>query len=217
MIVARVDPSRVRLVLDTAFSNDARAAWTIERAPDAALMAVNAGQFGVVMPWGWVVLDGRRFLAPGRGPLASTIAIDSSGAIRWHHADVPVDRIRAKWAFQTYPTLLNGGAVPLPLQGEGRGLDVDHRDARVALGRMADGKLLIAMTRFDALGGGLGFVPFGLTTPEMAAVMGALGATDAALLDGGISSQLLIREAYGAVRRWPGMRKVPLALVALPR
>jgi exopolysaccharide biosynthesis protein len=39
-----------------------------------------------------------------------------------------------------------------------------------------------------------GGVPLGPTTPEMAAIMGALGACDAVMLDGGISSQLLLRD-----------------------
>jgi exopolysaccharide biosynthesis protein len=43
-------------------------------------------------------------------------------------------------------------------------------------------------------------LPFGLTTPEVAAVMGALGARRAVLLDGGISSQLLIREGTRTLR-----------------
>jgi len=60
-------------------------------------------------------------------------------------------------------------------------------------------------------------VPFGLTSVEMAAVMGALGCGQALLLDGGISGQLLVREAGGAVRRWPGTRSVPLALVGRAR
>ena len=53
--------------------------------------------------------------------------------------------------------------------------------------------MIVALTRFDALGGALGRVPFGLTSPEMAAVMGALGCRQALLLDGGISGQLLVR------------------------
>jgi hypothetical protein len=36
------------------------------------------------------------------------------------------------------------------------------------------------------------------------------------LLDGGISSQLLIREG-GRARSWPGWRRVPLGLVVVPR
>jgi hypothetical protein len=73
--------------------------------------------------------------------------------------------------------------------------------------------ILVAMTRFDGLGSHLGFVPLGLTVPEMAAIMGGLGAVDAVMLDGGISAQMVIRDG-GEIRRWPGMRKVPLALVA---
>jgi len=44
--------------------------------------------------------------------------------------------------------------------------------------------------------------------------MGALGARDAMMLDGGISAQLMLRTANGSVKEWPGLRKVPLALVA---
>ena len=73
------------------------------------------------------------------------------------------------------------------------------------------------MTRFDVLGPRLGFIPFGLTVPEMSAVMGALGARDAVLLDGGISALMLVRSEEGGAREWKGMRAVPLALVALPR
>jgi hypothetical protein len=47
--------------------------------------------------------------------------------------------------------------------------------------------------------------------------MGALGARDAVLLDGGISGQLLLRDAVDGVRRWPGLRRVPLGLVAVAR
>jgi len=79
------------------------------------------------------------------------------------------------------------------------------------------GRVVIALTRFDALGESLGRVPFGLTSPEMAAVMGALGCRQALLLDGGISGQLMVREADGFVRRWRGTRSVPLGLVGRPK
>ena len=74
------------------------------------------------------------------------------------------------------------------------------------------------MTRFDALGEVAGSVPFGPTTPEMAAVMGALGACEAVMLDGGISAQMVLRDPSSGKRwRWPGLRKVPLALIVWPR
>jgi exopolysaccharide biosynthesis protein len=78
---------------------------------------------------------------------------------------------------------------------------------------MRDDRVVIALTRFDALGETLGRVPFGLTSPEMAAVMGALGCRDALLLDGGISGQLLLRDSGGTQRVWNGTRSVPLGLV----
>ena len=45
----------------------------------------------------------------------------------------------------------------------------------------------------------------------------ALGARDAVMLDGGISGQLLLRDANGASHGWRGSRNVPLALVGAPR
>lgn len=215
LIVVRVDPRRVRLALDTAFV-DGNAAWSLDRVGPAAVAAVNAGQFVRSMPWGWVFLDGAQFLRSSVAPLVSTFTVSGRGAVRLVHAAVP-DSAGVRWAFQSYPTLLDAGAVPHPLREAGCGVDVAHRDARLALGLDADGRLLIAMTRFDAMGGVFDRVPFGLTTPEMAAVMGALGAVDAVLLDGGISAQLLVRDASGAAHRWPGVRNVPLALVAFPR
>jgi exopolysaccharide biosynthesis protein len=99
-------------------------------------------------------------------------------------------------------------------------VDVAHRDARLALGVDRDGRVLLALTRFAGLAGALDALPFGPTVPEMAALMGALGARRAVLLDGGISGQLLVRERGGRVprvRAWRGLRAVPLGLVVAPR
>jgi len=109
------------------------------------------------------------------------------------------------------------GQIPDALRASGLGINTTHRDARLAIGSAADGTLLIAMTRFDGLGESFGAVPFGITSPEMAAVMGALGARDAVMLDGGISAQLFIRDRDGESRTWRGMRAVPLALIARRR
>jgi exopolysaccharide biosynthesis protein len=127
------------------------------------------------------------------------------------------ERGTAREAFQSYPMLLRDGAVPAALVEAGRGVNLEHRDARLALGTLADGRVVVALTRFDALGEALGRVPFGLTSAEMAAVMGALGCDQALLLDGGISGQLLVRDAEGAARAWPGTRSVPLGLVGRAR
>jgi exopolysaccharide biosynthesis protein len=155
------------------------------------------------------------------GALAPAFVVDTAGALRF----VPPDSIGGlrgdrgvREAFQSYPSLLAGdGEIPMPLRGDDLGVDREHRDARLALGLGRDGRLLVAITRFEGLGGVLSNLPFGLTTPEMAALMGALGCRRAMLLDGGISSQLRLRFPSGETRTWSGMRRVPLGLLALPR
>lgn len=215
LVVVRLHPDSVRFTLDTAFAGSARA-WQVDRAPAGAVMAVNAGQFVADLPWGWVQLGGRQWLPPGAGPLVTTVVLGDSGVRLLARGARPAGD-RAPWAFQSYPTLVTEGRVPPALLGAGGGVDVAHRDARLALGRGADGTILVAMTRFGALGGALDGLPFGLTTPEMAGVMLGLGATDAVLLDGGISAQLLVRRSGGVTAlRLPGLRRVPLALLAWP-
>jgi Phosphodiester glycosidase len=219
VILVRLDPRQLRFRVDTGFTPPLRPAWNLERVPLAAVLAMNAGQFLDGLPWGWVVIDGRQMQPPGHGPLAVAVAADSSGTVYWIQDD-SLHRTRVghvAWAFESYPALLRSDTVPAPLRADGRGLDVGHRDARLAIGRLRDGQLLVALTRFDALGGAFGAIPFGLTVPEMAALMGALGCRDAVLLDGGISAQLLVRDPRGSARTWRGLRRVPLALLAFPR
>jgi uncharacterized protein YigE (DUF2233 family) len=218
LIVARVDPRRIALSLATAFT--AERSWTVRDAEPDVAVAINAGQFRGSLPWGWVAHGGRQLLAPRYAPLAGAVVVDSSGAVRIVSPDAVADehaRGTAREAFQSYPMLLQDGAVPEPLRHAGRDVDLDHRDARLALGTLPDGRLVVALTRFDALGGVLDRVPFGLTSPEMAAVMGALGCRDALLLDGGISGQLLLRDGDGATRAWSGVRRVPLGFVGRSR
>jgi len=223
VMVVRIDPRLVRFRLDTAFSGPAMAAaWSIARAPNDARVALNAGQFVGSMPWGWVVLRGRQFLSPGHGPLSTAVVIDTAGRVRWVPGDSlaqPMPGVEA--AFQSYPTLLEGdGDVPAALQAPGSGaaaIDLRHRDARLALGELRDGRLVVVLTRFDALDGAMDFVPFGLTTPEMAALMGALGCRRAVALDGGISSQMLLRDARGHTLSWRGLRNVPLGLLVFDK
>jgi hypothetical protein len=219
LIIARLDPRELTLSLDMSLTrDDARPAWTVDQAPDDAVLAVNAGQFLNTMPWGWVLMDGTQRLRPGHGPLSSSIAIDAVGRVRWAHGDsIPAEGVIT--GFQSYPTLLAGdGAVPPALRAAGAPVSLTHHDARLALGQTRDGKLVLVMTRFDVMGEAVGGFPMGPTTPEMAAIMGALGATDAVMLDGGISAQLLLRGAgHQEPLRWRGLRKVPLALIARPR
>jgi uncharacterized protein YigE (DUF2233 family) len=218
VVVARLDPRSVELSLAPAFAADQR--WTIADASDDAALALDAGQFRGSLPWGWVVTGGREILSPQYAPLAGAVVVDSSGAVRVIPPDaVAAERARgtAREAFQSFPMLLQDGAVPAPLSEAGRGVNVLHRDARLALGTTDDGRVVVALTRFDALGGSLGRIPFGLTSEEMAAVMSALGCRQALLLDGGISGQLMVRDADGSVRSWPGTRSVPLGLIGRTR
>lgn len=223
VIIARIDPRRAHIRVDTAFDGSiAHAGWTVDRAPANAIVAVNAGQFVGSLPWGWVVIGGSEFLSPGRGPLSTAVAIDSSGSLHWARAD-GVASLRTmrgvSSALQSYPTLLTGdGDVPRALQprfADGR-VDLAHRDARLAIGQLRDGRVIIALTRLDVLDGALDYVPLGLTTPEMAALMGALGCSNAVMLDGGISSQMMIRTSTAKRLTWRGLRHVPLGLVVLP-
>jgi len=216
VIVARLDPSQLRFALVKPAAGRVFAGrWSVDDAPDDAVFAVNAGQF-TDQPWGWIVQDGVERQVPGRGPLAPGVVVDAGGAVRLVSPD-SLSLVQPTLAFQSYPTLLaNDGEVPAALRADGLGVDRSHRDARLALGVLRDGRVVVALTRFEGLGGVLSNIPLGLTTPEMAAVMGALGASSAVLLDGGISSQMLIRTGSGA-ETWTGWRRVALGLVAVPR
>jgi uncharacterized protein YigE (DUF2233 family) len=232
-IVVRIDPSRVAFRLDTAFryrrdgnGNVMRGArWRIEDVNTQSLLAVNAGQFQTTilgtLPWGWVVSRGQEWQPPGVGPLSSGVAFDSAGGVRLLTPSELSGAHRARgvqWAFQSFPTLLDGnGTVPAALRDITSGVDLTHRDARLAIGVLRDGTVVLVMTRFDVFGPTLGAVPFGLTTPEMSALMGALGCARAVMLDGGISAQLQLRDSTGALQRWPGWRRVPLGLLVFPR
>ncbi len=220
-ILVELEPTRVHLETRMARRADGGPLrWTVDSAPVEALVALNAGQFTSAGPWGWLVKEGEELRPPGTGLLAPALVVESSGNVRL----VPPDSIAAwrgepevREAFQSYPSLLvQDGEVPRPLRESGFGVDLEHRDARLALGLQRDGRLLIVITRFEGLGGVLSNLPFGLTTPEMAALVGALGCRRAMLLDGGISSQLRLRLPGGETRTWRGLRRVPLGLVVLP-
>lgn len=221
LVVARLDPRQVQLTLDWGVNPaSARPAWTLDAAPNDAVLAVNAGMFADALPWGWVVNRGAELLPPGSGPLSSAVVVRDDGVVELVAGDsVAARRARGnvREAFQTYPTLLTGdGDVPEALRS-GAMIDRTHRDARLAIGTDREGRLLIVLTRLTTDLPLLDRLPVGLTVPEMAAIMGSLGAAQAALLDGGISAQLRVTGASGEYHDWPGTRRVPLALIARPR
>jgi hypothetical protein len=218
IIALRMDPRAFRFTLRTAMQ-DYRPAWTVDAAPASAVVALNAGQFTRTVPWGWVVTGGRELQPPGRGPLSAALAWDASGRIRWLEPDEiePArERRDVTEAFQSYPVLLDRrGEIPLALTDDRGGVDVSHKDGRLAVGMLADGRLLVALTRFNGLGPLSPPVPLGLTLAEMAEVMRGLGCRRALALDGGVSAQLMVRD-HGDRVVWHGWRNVPLGLVAEP-
>ena len=217
VVLVHVDPRKVSLALEVARRDNAIAPWSIDEVPRDASLAFNAGQFTGAGPWGWVVHRGREWQAPGTGSLAGAFVIDSSGNADIIDADAiaPVRQDnRIVEAVQSYPVLLTrNGAFPGALCAEGDEINLEHRDTRLAIGIRADRTLIIAMTRYDGAGSLGDRLPIGPTTPEMAEIMRRVGAVRALMLDGGLSAQLMLRE-HGKEKRWPGLRSVPLAIVA---
>lgn len=218
VVAVRMDPSRFRFRLRGRV-RDLAPDWTVERAPASATLAVNLGMYSGIVPWGWTVMGGQEVRPPGTGPLSNAIAWDTAGRLHWLAAhEIAPARAAGNMveAFQAYPALLDeDGRVPSPLRTHGQGVDIDHRDGRLAIGVLDDGRLLIAITRFYALGESSPALPIGLTLEEMATLMRGLGCRRAVALDGGISAQLMVREGRHA-RVWRGWRAVPFGLVAEP-
>jgi hypothetical protein len=218
--VIRIDPSLVRFTLDGATrSNGTSPAWSVERLPRDGWVAVNTGQFIGGVVWGWVVHEGIETSPPGTGTLAMSFVVDSAGTPSMlAPGELPQARGHVRLAFQSYPALLTrNGEMPRELQAPGRGVDLDHRDSRLAIGMLPDGSVIIALTRFSALGSGAETLPWGPTVVEMAEFMQSLGCQRAMMLDGGISSQMALRLANGTVRTWSNWRKVPLGLLVRAR
>lgn len=218
VIAVRIDPARFHFRLRGRLQG-VEPAWSVDRAPEAAVLAFNVGQFNGITPWGWVVMEGEEIRPPGQGPLSVAITWDHDGGVHWFASD-EIDRARHTGAivqaFQSYPMLLDArGEVPKQIREPGLGVDVEHRDARLAIGALRDGKLVVAITRFNGLGPISPALPLGLNLSEMAEVMRRLGCVRAVSLDGGVSAQLMTKE-NGLRRVWHGWRSVPLGLVAEP-
>jgi hypothetical protein len=195
-----------------------RPVWTIDSIPQDAVVALNAGQFIGGFPWGWLVQDGVETQPPGSGSLGMSFVVDSAGSVTLAtRQEVSHLRGHALHAFQSYPALLVDGDIPWELREEDRGVDLNHRDSRLAICMTSNGRLTIALTRVTAFGSPGATLPFGPTIPEMAAYMRSLGCNRAMLLDGGLSSQLAVRDDRGILTRWTNWRMVPLGLVVLPR
>jgi len=219
-VIVRLDPSVLRFTLDTATRDErTRGAWTVDRLPRDGLVALNTGQFSAGAPWGWLVRHGIEERPPGMGSVTMAFVVDSDGVPGLIDAsELPAVRGRVALAFQSYPALLTGsGELPWELQGGGRGVDLEHRDSRLAIGIRDDGSVLVVLTRFTGFGGAAPTLPWGPTVLEIANFMKSLGCRRATLLDGGISSQLALRARDGSVQRWTNWRAVPLGMVVFRR
>jgi hypothetical protein len=193
-----------------------RGIWTIDSIPEDAIVALNAGQFSSGIPWGWVVQNGNEIKPPGSGALAMALVSDSAGIVSLvTNTEISLYRGKVVNAFQSYPALIVDGEIPQELRAPGRGVDLKHRDSRLAVCVMDDKSIVIVLTRFGGLGAAGSTLPWGPTVPEIAEHMQSLGCHRAMLLDGGISSQLTVRNNDGSLRRWPNWRPVPLAMVIL--
>jgi uncharacterized membrane protein YphA (DoxX/SURF4 family)/thiol-disulfide isomerase/thioredoxin len=221
IVLARFDPRWYRLELVTPPSQaPGGSTWTIDSANPGAVFAFNAGQFTESHAWGWLVRDGRELQAPSGGPLSMAVLVTSEGEHRFVSIET-LDAVRrsgvAREALQSFPALLvEDGRVPWQLRGAGAAVKLGHRDIRLSLCALRDGRILVALTRFDNLGRVFGSLPIGLTLDETVAIMGALGCRRAVSLDGGLSAQLLARPHDGAVLRWAGNRRVPLGIEVRP-
>ena len=192
--------------------------WSIDSIGDAGVVAFNAGQFNLGGAWGWVVRDGVEQQPPGSGSVAMAFVVDTAGvASLVEPNEIARRRGHVQLAFQSYPALLVGdGELPRELQAEGRGVDLTHRDSRLAICTLSDGTVVVALTRVKGLGSTLETLPWGPTVVEMASYMRSLGCKRAMLLDGGISGQLALRSGDGTLRKWSNWRSVPLGLIVTP-
>jgi exopolysaccharide biosynthesis protein len=218
-VAVRLDPARVRFTLDRR-SRDygLNGDWSVERLPANGDVAFNAGQFAGGAPWGWLVVDGVEVQPPGTGTLGMAFLVDAAGqASLVMPGELAAVRARAAQGFQSYPALLVDGRMPWELQAAGRGVDLAHRDSRLAIGLLRDGAVVVVITRFTGMGSAAQTFPWGPTVPEMAAFMKSLGCERAMLLDGGISGQLAVRQRDNSVKRWTNWRAVPLGLIVSPR
>jgi exopolysaccharide biosynthesis protein len=110
--------------------------------------------------------------------------------------------------------LLTDGAPTLTWEREGATEEfAQMRHPRTAIGRMADGRLLLVAVDGRQLG-----VSYGMTLQELALLMKELGATDAMNLDGGGSTTMVVK---GVIQNKPsdatGERPVSDALLVFPR
>jgi hypothetical protein len=138
---------------------------------------------------------------PGDRVTLSTRLIPASGDPRWENV---------RHVIGGGPRLLANG---LFAGGEGfRQAFADRRHPRTAIGRLPDGRIVLAV-----IGGRQPYHSLGMTLGELAGMLRVLGVTDAMNLDGGGSTTLVVR---GVVINLPsdelGERAVSDVLLVMP-
>lgn len=174
-----------------------------------AVQQVADGRGDSAIPPGGYVLSGHgrgrtALLAafkPGDRVMLRVRLIPASGDPRWEGV---------RHIFGGGPRLLANGQFA---GGEGFRVSLsERRHPRTAIARLADGRIVLAV-----VGGRQPYHSLGMTLVELAALLRALGATDALNLDGGGSSTLVVR---GTVINLPsdefGERPVSDVLLVLP-
>jgi hypothetical protein len=218
-ITLRIDPDANFFELRRASTDQGlRAAWTIDSIPANAVLALNTSQFTAGFPWGWVVRNGIEEQPPGNGPLSMAFVVDQRGrATLATHPEILARQENPVLAFQSFPALLVDGEMPWELRAPGRGVDLSHRDSRLAICTTRKGMVIVVLTRFGAFGDAGGTLPWGPTVPEMATHMRGMGCDRAMLLDGGVSSQMAVRRPSGTLTKWTNWRMVPMGIVVSPK
>jgi hypothetical protein len=197
-------------------AGDGLTATSALAAPTRAIAAVNGGYFTKeAKPSGWLRIDGAD-LGAARPRRDAAIAVGARGRIRIGRC-AELDRDETRHALSAGPLLLRDGRAA-PIQGwpDGHAL---QRHPRTAVGLTARDELLLVTVA--------GRTPqaAGMTCPELAELMSALGCVAAMNLDGGGSTTMWIRgEPHGGIVNHPcdnrkfdhaGERRVANALLLL--
>ena len=167
-------------------------------APYPAVVAINASFFDTDGRAMGLAVDEGRVMAGGKRRSWGALVIDDRNARIVLGADIKDDHAH-RLVVQGIPRLVVGGAIP-PLKPQ-----VAERTAVCAMGNVV---VLVVSTKVETTP----FARFLADPPEQ----GGLGCRDALNLDGGPSTQLVVRLPGPAVS-FPGGWGVPNALVVVPR
>lgn len=150
-------------------------------------------------------------------PLSARLAVGTSLPSALEASTTSVDQLMAKLPL-TSQLLSERGAVDAHICGQRALREPGTRDRRLAIGTRSDGSALFVLAHFDGVGDASASAPLGVSLPELASIMRALGAQRASVLATGASAQLMVRESSeGVARRWAGDVGSPRGLLIQER